>query len=213
MRPSLDLSLYLVVGRGDCRRYGLVETVEAAVKGGVSCVQLREKSAMAEEIAGLARALKEKLDPAGVPLILNDEVDLALSVDAAGVHLGQDDMDHRAARARLGSEKILGLSVGTPEEGEGVDPAALDYIGVGPFAETGSKSDAGAAIGAEGLKAVTALFGLPAVAIGGISQANAAAALSGGVQGLAVVSAIAGAEDPEAAARQLREIVDSHGSG
>lgn len=206
MTPELDLSLYLVVGRADCRSHSLEETVARAVKGGVTCVQLREKEASEAEMAEFARALKAILDPEGVPLIINDHIDLALAVEAAGVHLGQDDLDHRQGREKLGSDRILGLSVGTPAEARDVDSSLLDYIGIGPFSATGTKIDAGDAIGVEGLKAVKALFDLPAVAIGGINHANAAQALSSSVEGLAVVSAIAGAKDPEEAARALRDI-------
>ena len=209
MKPELDLSLYLVIGQDACRHYGLEETVARAVKGGVTCVQVREKTASESEIAGLARALKSVLDPLGLPLIINDHIDLALAADASGVHLGQDDIDHAQGRKRLGPDKILGLSIGTPGEAQGVDGALLDYIGIGPFAATGTKADAGAAIGVEGLKAVKALFDLPAVAIGGINHTNAAAAFSSGVEGIAVVSAIAGSEDPQAAARALRDIANA----
>jgi thiamine-phosphate pyrophosphorylase len=211
-RPAIDLSLYLVIGEGDTAAASsdrdIAQVVAAAVRGGVTCVQLREKTSTTRRFLDLAEALKAALDPAGVPLIVNDRADVALAVGAAGLHLGQDDLPPALARRLVGPDMILGLSAGDLEEAKTVDPALVDYAGIGPAYATGTKQDAGAAIGREGVRSIRAAVGLPSVAIGGINAGNAADVMASGVEGIAVVSAIAGAEDPEAAARQLRAIVD-----
>ena len=208
-RESFDLSLYLVIGPADCAGRDLVEVVHAAVAGGVTLVQLRDKEAPLERLVETARALKEILAPAGIPLIINDSLEAVLAAPAEGVHLGQDDLDPAVARAALGRWAIIGTSAGDAEEAARVDPAVVDYVGIGPAYVTGSKADAGAAIGPEGLRALRAQLELPLVAIGGITEERAAAVMACGVEGIAVVSAIAGAPEPEAAARGLRSAIGS----
>lgn len=208
-KPRLDLSLYLVIGEADTGGRDLVEVAAAAVAGGVTCVQLREKAAATRRFLDLARALKAVLDPAGVPLLINDRADVALAAGADGLHLGQDDLPADVARAIVGPDAILGLSAGDLEEAAAVDRGLVDYCGIGPAYVTGTKDDAGAAIGPEGVARVRRAVGLASVAIGGINAGNAARVMESGVEGLAVVSAIAGAQDPEAAARELRAIVDA----
>jgi thiamine-phosphate pyrophosphorylase len=159
-------------------------------------------------VVRLARALKARLAPLAVPLIINDSLTVALAAEADGLHLGQDDLPAREARAALGPERILGLSAGDLAEARRVDTALVDYVGVGPVFPTGTKADAGAAIGLEGVAALRAYFDLPLVAIGGIQEAKAADVTRCGVDGLAVVSAICGAQDPQAAARGLRQAID-----
>jgi thiamine-phosphate pyrophosphorylase len=207
--PRLDLSLYLVVGEGDTDGRDVVAVVAAAVRGGVTCVQLREKTATTRRFLDLAETVKAVLDPMGVPLIVNDRADVLLAVGAAGLHLGQDDLPPEVARRIVGPDMILGLSAGDLQEARTADPALVDYVGIGPAYATGTKADAGAAIGPGGVRAVRAAVGLPSVAIGGIQAGNAAEVMQSGVEGIAVVSAIAGAPDPEAAARQLRAIVEA----
>lgn len=207
-RPDFDLSLYLVVGPENLRSGALTDLVAAAARGGVSLVQLRDKTAGDAALAELAGALKSLLDPHGIPLIINDRLQVALACDAAGLHVGQDDLDPVAARAGLGPDKLLGVSAGTPEEMAIVDPALIDYVGVGPVYVTGTKADAGAAIGLEGLSDMHRRLGLPVVAIGGIGEAQASEVIATGVEGIAVVSAICSAADPEAAARRLRHAVE-----
>lgn len=204
MRNLPDLSLYLVVGADDTGGRPLEEVVAAAVAGGVSVVQLREKTAPTRDILARAEALRRVLDPRGIPLIVNDRLDVALAVGAAGVHLGQDDMPPDVARRLIGPEVLLGLSVSDAGEAERADPGLVDYVGIGAAYDTGTKADAGAAIGPEGVARLRARIGLPGVAIGGIHAANAAALRPTGIEGVAVVSAIARAEDPAAAARELR---------
>ena len=207
--PPFDLSLYLVAGSGDLDGRDLLEVVGQAVAGGVTLVQLREKTTPRGLLIERARALRALLAPRGVPLIVNDHLDVALAAGAEGLHLGQDDIAPAEARAALGPGRILGLSAGDAEEAGTVDPAVVDYVGVGPAYATGTKADAGAAIGPAGLGAMRARLALPMVAIGGIGRARAAEVMATGVEGIAVVSAICRAADPEAAARALRREIDA----
>ncbi|MBB3190393.1 thiamine phosphate synthase [Halomonas cerina] len=197
----LDLSLYLVTDRGLCAAHGLVETVAAAVRGGVTLVQLRDKHASDDELVDQARRLKAVLYGTGVPLIINDRLEVALAAGADGLHIGQDDGDVAEARAALGTEAILGLSVQTHDQLARLDPTALDYLGLGPVFATPSKHDHATPLGFEGLAALVAASPLPSVAIGGLKAEHAAAVRAAGVEGLAVISAICGQPDPEAAAR------------
>lgn len=205
-KPAFDLTLYLVIGGDVLGGRPLDEVVAAAVRGGVTLVQLREKARSDAEIVERARALKDLLERLEVPLILNDRVEVARAAGADGVHLGQDDLDAARARAILGPDKLIGVSAGTAAEAARVDKAAADYVGIGAVYATPTKPDAGAPIGIAGLSDLgAALAPLPAVAIGGIGAGNAAQVMaSGATDGIAVVSAICGAEDPEAAARALR---------
>ena len=209
MPADFDLTLYLVVGSDAVGGRALTDVVAAAVDGGVTLVQLREKGVPFEQMVEHARALKDLLAPCGVPLIVNDHLDVALASEADGLHLGQDDGDPQAARDALGLGRILGLSAGDPEEAAKVDPTIVDYAGVGPAYITGSKADAGDAIGLAGLRKLRACLDLPLVAIGGIDADKAADVMTTGVQGVAVVSAICAAADPEAAARKLRETIEA----
>jgi thiamine-phosphate pyrophosphorylase len=211
MRPSFDLSLYLVAGRPALSGRDLVASVRAAVEGGVTIVQIRDPKADTEQLIADTRALKEMLRPLNVPLIVNDRIDIVIAAKADGVHLGQDDMRARDARRQLGDDFLIGLSVGNPEEFAHArdDLAAVDYLGVGPIRQTGTKSDAGSAIGAEGLAKIRALTALPIVGIGGLGPGDAAAVIGAGAQGIAVVSAICGADDPKAAAYGLLKEIKS----
>ena len=212
-RPAFDLTLYLVVGTADVGGRDLTDVVAAAVRGGVTLVQLREKDRPSDAVAATATALKALLTPLGVPLIVNDNVEAALAAGADGVHLGQDDGDPVVARAALGPDRIIGLSAGDAAEARTVDPAIVDYAGVGPAYVTGTKADAGAAIGPAGLRAMRQRLALPIVAIGGITADTVADVMRCGVDGVAVVSAICAAPDPEAAARRLRRVIDAARGG
>jgi thiamine-phosphate pyrophosphorylase len=201
-----DLSLYLVVGRPACSA-SLQATVGSAVRGGVSIVQLRDPEAATRDLIADAQALLDLLRPQGIALIINDRVDVVLATGADGVHLGQDDMPARDARRLLGADRIIGLSVGSAAEVETSreDLRHVDYVGIGPVRGTSTKADAGSAIGVEGFRQVLALVDLPAVAIGGLGTGSTGPVIRAGASGVAVVSAICGADDPEAAARRLRE--------
>ncbi len=203
-RRCPNLGLYLVIGTGDTGGRPLTEIVAAAVAGGVDLVQLREKHADTRTLYRRAGALKDVLDARGVPLIVNDRLDVALAVGAAGVHLGQDDMPPDVARRIMGPGSIVGLSVSDSGEAATADPAIVDYTGIGAAFPTGTKADAGAAIGPAGVRALRSQVAMPSVAIGGITAQNAAELRGTGIEGIAVVSAIAGADDPAAAARELR---------
>lgn len=202
-----DLTLYLVTDTAQCGRRGVVATARAAVQGGATLVQLRDPSASARELVALADGLREALAGTGVPLVVNDRLDVALASGADGVHLGQGDLPVEAARRLSRPGFLIGLSVSTVAET--VEVAALpagtvDYLGLGPVFPTTTKPHAPPALGLEQTARVCASTALPCVAIAGIHPGNARAVLATGVAGLAVVSAICGADDPAAAARALR---------
>lgn len=205
MRRSLpDLSLYLVLGAADTGKRPFEEVVLAAIEGGVTVVQLRDKHADTRVLLEHALRLKALLEPRGVPLIVNDRIDVAMAARADGVHLGQDDMPPVLARRLVGEEMLIGLSVSDRVEADTADPETVDYVGIGSVFPTGTKSDAGAAIGPAFAGELREQVGLPSVAIGGINAGNAGQLRGSGIEGLAVVSAICAAEDPTAAAQELR---------
>src|SRR5919198_5210070 len=146
MRPPLDPTLYVITDSRVAGGRDQIELVRAAIRGGATVVQLRDKELPARDQYELGRRLRELTRAANIPLIVNDRIDLALAIDADGVHLGQDDLPPRVARALLGHGRIVGVSAGTPEEFELVRREGADYIGAGPFAATETKADAGAAI-------------------------------------------------------------------
>lgn len=202
-RPGFDLSAYLVTDRRLCGELGLLDVVALAVRGGATLVQLREKRLNFRELVDLGLGLKALLDPLGVPLILNDRVDAALAVGAAGVHLGQTDMPVALARQLLGPDALIGLSLELPEqltEAEGLD---VDYYGVSPIYPTPTKPDTGPGWGLDGLRALRRQTLRPLVGIGGLGPQNAEAVVRAGADGVAVVSAICAAADPEEASREL----------
>ena len=206
MKKQFNLSLYLVTDAPEKCRLGLLETVEAAVTGGVTVVQYRSVNPDAGKCYAEAKPLAEFLRARGIPVIVNNRVDLALALDADGVHVGQRDLPVPAVRRLIGQDKILGFSVSNQAELEAADIAHIDYLGIGPVFPTISKSDASPALGVENFAALVAQSLLPVVAIGGIDieRARRLRAVNAGV-GIAVVSAICGAEDPLAAARALCE--------
>jgi thiamine-phosphate pyrophosphorylase len=208
-RAKLDPRLYLVTDPdlGGNRR--LVDVVAAAIHGGVTLVQMRDKKAEGRALLEQAQALKALLDPLGVPLLINDRIDIALAAGAAGCHVGQTDLPADEARALLGPDAILGVSIDAVEQARAADPEYLDYVAFGPFAATATKGDAGAPIGAAGLAAVRELTALPLVAIGGVNEANLGDAIRAGADGIAVVAAIMAATDPAATSRRLRNAVDA----
>lgn len=210
-RP-LDLSLYLVTDTRLCGAVGVPATVAAAVAAGVTVVQLRDPQADDGELVTLGRALVAALAGTGVPLLVDDHVDLVAPIGADGAHVGQRDLPPEEARARLGCDAILGLSVRTVAEARAAGdllPDTLDYLGVGPVWHQTTKTDARPTIGTDGLAAVTAATDLPCVAIGGVTRERVAAVRAAGAAGAAVVSAICGQPDPGAAARDLRAAWDA----
>ncbi len=227
MKKTLDLSLYLVLDPDLCGgAEGMVSTTLAAIQGGVTVVQLRAPNWKKRAVAECARELL-RLMPASVPLIINDHADVARAVGAAGVHVGQKDLSPEDCRLIVGPDAIVGLSIANDDElsrliidersrlspddelSRPADdehsrlPRAVDYIGIGPVFPTGTKKDAAPVVGLDGLRRLLGNVPVPAVAIGGISEVNARSVYETGVQGIAVVSAICGKNDPETAARAL----------
>lgn len=171
-------------------------------------LQYRAKSATTRGMVEEARALLVLCRSRGVPLLINDRADVAMAVDADGLHVGQDDLPAALARRLLGKGKLLGVSVGSPEEARRAIADGADYLGASPIFATPTKPDAPTPLGIDGMRALTAATRVPIVAIGGINAGNAAAIIAAGASGIAVVSAIVAARDVEAAARELREIVN-----
>ena len=201
-----QLKVYLVTDRPLCLGRPLEWIVEEAVRGGATMVQLREKEADTRDFVALGLKLKELLAPMGVPLIINDRIDVALAVDADGVHIGQSDMPYEMARRLLGPDKIIGLSVENMDEVLAANRLDVDYVGVSPVYGTPTKTDTATPFGLEGLRRAAALSVHPAVAIGGMNERTASDVFAAGACGVAVVSAICSAPDPRAAARRLAEL-------
>jgi len=210
--PLEALRLHLVTDSALCGARGILAVVEAAVRGGVTCVQLREKSLATRAFVERARALKAWLGPLGVPLLINDRVDVALACGADGVHVGQSDMAPEDVR-RLMPGGLIGLSVESLAQLDAAERAPVDYYGISPVFATRSKHDAAPALGLDGLRAIRAGTRRPLVAIGGIDAGNAARVMAAGADGLAVVSALCSSADPEAAARDLRARMAPGGRG
>ena len=182
--------------------------LEDALKGGASIVQLREKSC--NTLSFYNRALKAKTlcHAYGVPLIINDRIDIVLAVNADGVHIGQTDMPYDKARGLLGVAKIIGLSVSNAEQAIEAENLKVDYIGISPiFNSATKKSDLAPSLGIEGLKMIRPLFSKPIVCIGGIHQKNVADIIKNGANGVAVISAISKAQYPEKETKNLKEII------
>ena len=210
MRKNVDLSLYLVTDRDLSLGRSLEEVVSEAVAGGVTVVQLREKDASTGEFVELARRMMDMLNPLGVPLIINDRVDVALAVDADGVHIGQSDMKYEDARRLLGPDKIIGLSVESFEDIEAANALDVDYVGISPVYGTPTKTDTAEPFGLEGLRKAVAMSEHPTVAIGGMNAKTIGEVIAAGADGVAVVSAICSAEDVKEATTELKSIVDAN---
>ena len=199
-----DRSIYrlcLVTDRDLARGRPLVDVVAAAVQGGVTMVHLRDKTATTRAFLEEARALQALLAPLGVPLVINDRVDIALAVGAAGVHVGQTDMPIEAVRALVGPGCIVGLSITNRMQIERADAKAVDYLGIGPIFAQQTKADASTPLGFDGFAALRKMSEKPVVAIGGVKAEHVGPLRAAGADGVAVVSAIVSADDPEKAAR------------
>lgn len=202
------LKLYLVTDRElSCGR-SLEEIVCEAVEGGVTMVQLREKDATTGEFVELGRRLMSVLKPLGVPLIINDRVDVALAVDADGVHIGQSDMPYEDARRLLGPDKIIGLSVENMNDLRKANELDVDYVGISPVYGTPTKTDTAEPFGLEGLRRAVGLSAHPTVAIGGMNASTIGEVFEAGADGVAVVSAICSAASPRQAAAELATIAN-----
>ncbi|NKJ39222.1 thiamine phosphate synthase [Rhizobium sp. SG570] len=204
---NFDLSLYLVLDPILCADFGMVETARAAVAGGATIVQLRDKHASTAAMIETGLALKRALAGSNARLIVNDDVEAAIAIGADGLHIGQEDLDAGTARRMIGPEMILGLSVETEALASAVDAEIVDYVGVGPVFATPTKPDHKQPIGFDGLARIIRLCPVPVVAIGGLKAEHTADVLSAGADGLAVVSAICGKADPIAATALIAEAV------
>jgi thiamine-phosphate pyrophosphorylase len=206
MKRRFDPSLYLILDLSLMKSRSLDPLVAAAVAGGVTMVQLRGKGVAARDLGLVGAHLKSLLAPHHVPLIVNDDVAVAMAIGADGVHLGPDDLPPAAARTLLGDRALIGISVGTPAEAAAADATNVDYVSVGPVFATKTKSDAGPAIGIDGFSDVRSLFpNLPAIAIGGITPDKVTPIIRACAAGLAVASALCCAEDPASVAQHFRE--------
>ncbi|WP_458403342.1 thiamine phosphate synthase [Methanobrevibacter sp.] len=203
----IDLSLYLVTDNSDDEEKFL-NTIEEAIKGGVSVVQIREKTADTLDFYNLALKVKEITTKYNVPLIINDRVDVALAIDADGVHVGQSDMPCDVTRKLIGEDKVLGVSAATIEEAKKAQNDGADYLGTGAVFPTQTKDDAPKTTKEE-LKEIVESVDIPVVAIGGITLENAHELTDTGIAGLSVVSAIMSSDNPKKSSEELLNIFNS----
>jgi thiamine-phosphate pyrophosphorylase len=203
-----ELQVYLVTDPDLAAGKDLSAIVEQAVKGGVSMVQIREKKASTLDFYQQALAIKKILRPYKVPLIINDRLDIALAVDAEGLHIGQSDLPYAIARQLLGKDKIIGLSVENIEQAKEANELDVDYIGLSPVFSTQTKEDIAKPLELEGIREIASFTKHPTVAIGGINKENTASILGAGADGVAVVSAIICSDTPELAAKELADEVE-----
>ena len=206
-KKKVDYSLYLVTDRALSLGRSNLEVIQAAVRGGVTVVQLREKEATTKEFYQEGVKIKGYLKAGNIPLIINDRIDITLALDADGVHLGQEDMPIDVARKILGPEKIIGASVFTPEEAKIAEALGADYLGLSPIFITQTKPELIQHLGTEGIPLLKEAVQIPVVGIGSINLGNAYEAVKAGLDGVAVVSAICSQEDPRAAAEAIRKEV------
>ncbi len=204
---SIDYSLYLVTDRGLSRGRSTLEIIKAGVAGGITCVQLREKDCSTRQFIKEALSVKEYLKENNIPLIINDRVDVAQAVAADGVHLGQTDMPLKTAKEILKNSMIIGISAESLEDAVRAEKDGADYIGVSPIFATPTKTDTALPLGLYGLKEISRTVKIPKVAIGGLNCENAGEVILNGADGIAVVSAIVSADDPQKAAEKLSYII------
>jgi thiamine-phosphate pyrophosphorylase len=203
------LSLLVLTDRACARGRDVVELVRAAVAGGATSVQLRDKEASAREMVQTARALLPHLRAAGVPLFVNDRVDVALIAGADGAHVGDDDVPLTAARRIVPPGFLLGRSVDDVSDALRAEAEGADYLGVGPVFATATKTDAGPVVGIDGVRSVVDAVTIPVVGIGGIDADGAGEVVRAGADGVAVVSAVFGADDVRGAAERVRQTVEA----
>jgi len=198
------LLLYLCTDQGFMEGRDLTAILEEAIAGGVTMIQIREKNACTREFFEIAKIARGITKARRIPLVVNDRLDVALAVDADGLHIGQSDLPLQAARKIAGGKLFIGVSAGTVEDALAAEKDGADYLGAGAVFPTGSKADAGDAIGLEGLSRICAAVKIPVVGIGGIGLANAADVMQSGAAGIAVISAILAQKDIKAASEMLR---------
>lgn len=206
---DVDYSLYLVTDRRFLGDRDLCESIEKAIKGGVTVVQLREKDMTSMEFYHIAKSVKKITDKYNVPLIINDRLDIALAVDADGIHIGPDDLPISEARKLLGPKKIIGSSTCNVEEAINAQNQGANYLGVGAMFPTSTKKNTDD-VTIEELTNIKNSVDIPIVAIGGINETNASTVMNTQINGLAVVSAILGKENIQESAQNLYSIIKSH---
>ncbi len=214
MRNAVDLRLNAIVDPERAGGHDLADLARLCAQGGATLIQLRDKVSETHAMVETARAIKQALAPFGVPFVVNDRIDVALAAKADGVHLGPEDMAIEDARAILGRDAIVGLSVKSVEAAEAAPVELIDYVGSGGVYATLSKAQKNQPIGPEGLARIIGTLHrraprLPIVGIAGIDEDNAGAVVGAGADGVAVISALSLSPDPAAAARRLRTIVDA----
>ncbi len=208
---DVDVRVYFIMGSFNAAYKEPLEVLEQALRGGITCFQLREKGPNAlqgDEKLAFAKSCQQLCRAFGVPFIVNDDIELARRIGADGVHVGQDDLSAAEVRKQIGEDTLLGVSVHSIEEATAALAAGADYIGMGPVYQTGSKPDAKPVAGTSRISEVAALFPeLPIVGIGGITAANLDSVIKSGADGVSIISAIAGAGNPEMAARSIVDAV------
>jgi thiamine-phosphate pyrophosphorylase len=214
----VDVRLNTIVDPERANGRSLVELTRLVVAGGATLIQYRDKLGGTRKMVEEARALNHALNETGVPLVINDRVDVALAAGAQGVHVGQDDMSVADARWLLGDNAIIGLSIKSVAQANEAPIEHLDYVGVGGVYATTSKDNPNPPIGLDGLRAIVDALrarkpDLPIVGIAGIGATNAGPVIGAGADGVAVISALSMQRDPQAAARELRGIVDAAREG
>jgi thiamine-phosphate pyrophosphorylase len=209
---NIDYSLYLVTDRKLSLGRSNLEVIEAAVGGGVTVVQLREKEISTRDFYQEGLKIREFLRGRHIPLIINDRIDVALALDADGVHVGQEDMPLEMARKLMGPAKIVGVSVFTAEEARAAEAGGADYLGLSPIFVTATKPELLEQIGIAGIPAIREAVRIPLVGIGSMNETNAYDAVSAGLDGVAVVSGICSPKDVTAAARRIKvEVMKAKG--
>ena len=198
----VNYKLYLVTDRTNKTDEEFLNIIEEAIKGGVTVVQIREKDADTLEFYNISNKVKEICSKYNVPLIINDRIDIALAIDADGVHIGQSDMPIKIARKLIGNDKILGISAHNLEEATDAEENGADYLGVGAIFSTSTKKDAND-VSIDTLKEISSNVDIPTVAIGGINLDNVEKLKDTNISGISVVSAIMNAENPKIASENL----------
>ncbi|OGP62424.1 MAG: thiamine-phosphate diphosphorylase [Deltaproteobacteria bacterium RBG_13_49_15] len=204
---DIDYTLYLVTDRKLSRGRTTYEIVKAAIQGGVTCIQLREKECSTREFLREALAIRDYLQKSRIPLIINDRIDVAMAVKADGVHLGRNDLPLKIARKMVMKSMIIGISAESVEDAVEAEKGGADYVSASPVFSTPTKPDAALPLGLIGVRKIREAVTIPLVGIGGINCSNLAAVIQNGADGIAVVSAIVAADDPEKEAVKLKQAI------
>ncbi|MFQ5443469.1 MAG: thiamine phosphate synthase [Nitrospinales bacterium] len=210
---KIDCTLCLITDRSLARGRSTLDIVNAAVCGGVTSVQLREKIGSTRDFIEQALTIRDFLKSRDIPLIINDRLDVALAVGADGVHLGQNDMPLAVARSIVQDTMIIGISANSLEDAVAAEKGGANYLGVGPIYATDTKNDTAPVLGLNGLRKIRKNIKIPLVTIGGLNRSNAAQVIRNGADGIAVVSAIVAAENPEIASRELMNTIQQAKAG